>query len=185
MLPCASGRGEARPWDSNPDCSMQFRAEEYYKVALDRVQQARRIHNAGGDYALAMYCAGLAVESLLRAFRWTEDTSFQGRHDLNDLLRDSGLMTVDDRYMRRKGASDEEILQTGRAIRGAMNLVIILWHNNLRFASEASLKAFLNRIGRLKGIKGDAVKENSRQLLEAAQTVVSRGMVLWDSKKKS
>src|SRR5438105_4171495 len=114
---------------------MQFRAEEYYKAALERMQQARRIHSGGADYALAMYCAGLAVECLLRAFRWTEDTSFEGRHDLNDLLRASGLMTVDDEHMRRKGASDEEILQSGRALRGAMNLVLILWHNSLRFAS--------------------------------------------------
>jgi HEPN domain-containing protein len=164
---------------------MQFRAEEYYQAALERMQQARRIHNAGGDYALAMYCAGLAVESLLRAFRWAEDTSFEGRHDLNELLRESGLMRVDDEYMRRKGASDEEIVESGRAIKAAMNLVIVLWHNNLRFASESRLKAFLNRTGKLKGIKGDAVKENSRQMLEASQPVISRGIILWASKKKS
>jgi HEPN domain-containing protein len=164
---------------------MQFRAHEYYEVALERMNQARYIHSKGGDYALAMYCAGLAVESLLRAFRWTEDTSFEGRHDLNDLLRSSGLFSVYEEYMRSKGASDEDVLKSARNIQGSMNTVIRLWHNNLRFASEASLRAFLGRIKRLQGIKGNALKENSRQLLEASQDIISRGMALWILKKKS
>lgn len=45
-----------------------------------------------------------------------------------------------------------------------MNEVIALWHNNLRFASEASLRAFLNRIGRLRGVKGNALKKNAADL---------------------
>src|SRR6266480_2953924 len=128
---------------------MQFRAEQYYQVSLERMQQARRIYEDGAAFALAMYCGGLAVESLLRAFRWTEDTSFEGRHDLNDLLRDSGLFSVDDQYMRTKCASDEDILKSAKDIRSAMNTVITLWHNNLRYASEASLRAFLGRRKRL------------------------------------
>ena len=65
-----------------------------------------------------------------------------------------------------------------------MNEVVALWHNNLRFAPEASLRAFLNRIGRLKGIRGDALKKNSADLLNAAQMVVDRGVALWISRKK-
>src|SRR5256885_6324777 len=126
---------------------MQFRAEQYYQVSLERMQQARRIYEDGAAFALAMYCGGLAVESLLRAFRWTEDTSFEGRHDLSDLLKASRLLRIDDEYMRRKGASEEAIQRSGVALRGAMNEVIILWHNNLRFACEASLKAFLKKLG--------------------------------------
>ena len=51
---------------------MQFRAEQYYRVSLERMRQARKIYDDASGYALAMYCGGLAVESLLRAFRWTE-----------------------------------------------------------------------------------------------------------------
>ena len=43
-----------------------------------------------------------------------------------------------------------------------MNEVVALWHNNLRFAPEASLHAFLKRIGRLKGIRGDASRRTPR-----------------------
>lgn len=164
---------------------MQFRAEQYYQVSLERMQQARRIYQQGSAYALAIYCGGLAVESLLRAFRWTEDSRFEGRHDLSELLAASGLLKIDYDFMRRKGASDGAIENQGRELRAAMNGVVMLWHNNLRFASEASLKAFLRKTQRLHGIKGDPIKGNAIEFLDAAQTVVNRGVILWQLKKKS
>ncbi len=39
-----------------------------------------------------MYCGGLAVECILRAFRWRKDPSFEGRHDLEELFEASGLL---------------------------------------------------------------------------------------------
>lgn len=164
---------------------MQFRAEEYYQASLERMEQARNLYHTGRDWALVMYCAGLAVECLLRAFRWTEDASFEGRHDMRELLKASGLLRIDDDHMRRRGASEDEIHKSGLALREAMNEVVILWHNNFRFASEARLKAFLRGTRRLQGVKGDPLKKNARDLLEAAQTVINRGTALWTSKRKS
>jgi HEPN domain-containing protein len=163
---------------------MQFTAEQYYKAGLERMNQARNLYRDGTAYALTMYCGGLAVESLLRAFRWKEDTSFEGRHDLSDLLRASRLLRIDDEAMRRKGASEDAISRSGIVLRGAMNEVIVLWHNNLRFASEASLRAFLNKLGRLQGVKGDPLKKNALDLLNAAQRVIDRGVTLWISKTR-
>jgi HEPN domain-containing protein len=165
--------------------AMQFRAEQYYQVSLERMRQSRTMYETGAAYALAMYCGGLAVESLLRAFRWTEDTSFERRHDLSDLLKASRLLTIDEAFMRRKGSSEDTIRESGVRLRAAMNEVIILWQNNLRFASEASLKTFLNQIGRLRGVRGDALKKNAKDLLDAAQTVINRGVTLWISKTGS
>ena len=56
-----------------------------------------------------------------------------------------------------------------------MSEVVALWHNNLRFASEASLRAFLRSEGRLQGIKGNALKKNSADLLNAAQMIIDKG----------
>src|SRR5437899_2189634 len=106
---------------------MQFRAEQYYRASLERMNQARRLYRDGAAYSLTMYCGGLAVESLLRAFRWKEDTSFEGRHDLSVLLTASRLLWIDDDYMRRKGASEDAISRSGIWLRGAMNEIIILW----------------------------------------------------------
>jgi len=131
-----------------------------------------------------MYCGGLAVECILRAFRWEKDKSFAGRHDLEDLLKASDLLGINEGWMRRQGVSEEEITEYALSLRAAMNEVIVLWHNNLRFASEARLRAFLHRIGRLAGIRGDTLKKNALDLLNAAQTVVDRGVALWTSRKK-
>jgi HEPN domain-containing protein len=164
---------------------MQFRAEDYYRAALERMRQAHRNYEDGDSFALTMYAAGLAVECLLRAFRWTEDTSFEGRHDLRELLKASRLIQIDDEYLRRRGKSDDQIVASGMALRVAMNEVIVLWHNNLRFASEKRLTAFLKGIDRVKGIKGDPRKKNAKDLLIAAQTVIDRGITLWTSKTGS
>lgn len=162
---------------------MQFTADQYYRVSLERMKQASNLFRNGGSYSLTMYCGGLAVESLLRAFRWTEDTRFEGRHDLSDLLKASRLLRIDDEFMRRRGVSEEAIQQSGIALRAAMSEVIVLWHNNLRFASEAALKAHLIKLGRIQGIKGDPLKKNASDLLTASQ-IMDRGVTLWTSKKK-
>jgi len=164
---------------------MQFRAEEYYRASLERMRQAHGIYREGAGFALAIYCGGLAVECLLRAFRWTEDTSFEGRHDLFELLKASRLLKINDEFMRRQRTSEDAIRESSLNLRAAMEEVIVLWHNNLRFASESSLKAFLKRIGRLRGVKGDPLKKSAKDLLDAAQTVVNRGVALWTSKIKS
>jgi hypothetical protein len=164
---------------------MQFRADQYYRAGLERMEQAHRIYRDGTGDALAIYCGGLAVDSLLRAFRWTEDARFEGRHDLAELLKASRLLSIDEDYLRRKRASAAAIHRSSLELREALNEVIILWHNNLRFASEASLKAFLKQLGRLQGRRGDPLKKNAQDLLHAAPTVMNRGVVLWTSARKS
>lgn len=144
---------------------MNFRDRDYYQAGLERMQQAEKLFAKGGAYALAMYCGGLAVECLLRAFRWSETTGFEGRHDLTDLLKACGILRVDDDYMRRRGKSEEDIHESSIQFRGAMNEVVILWHNNLRFSSESRLKAHLRKIKRVQGIKGDPLKKNAADLI--------------------
>jgi hypothetical protein len=164
---------------------MQFRSDEYYRVSLERMRQARTIYLEGDSYALAIYCGGLAVESLLRAFRWKEDPSFEGRHDLSELLKSSRLLQIDETYIRQKGARDVAADEARLKLRTAMQAVSLLWHNNLRFACEASLKAFLRRSGRVEGVRGDIAKKNALDFLNAAQSVIERGVILWESKTRS
>jgi HEPN domain-containing protein len=111
---------------------MQFRAEEYYRGALERMTQARTTYRDESGYALAMYCAGLAVECLLRAFRWSENAAFEGRHDLSALLKASRMLRVDEDHLRRRGVSEDDISKSGRRLNGALNDVFSLWHNDLR-----------------------------------------------------
>ena len=163
---------------------MDFRAEDYFQAGTERMAQSRSLFTHHIGYALAMYCAGLAVECILRAFRWRKDQSFEGRHDLEDLLKASRLLALHDEHMRRKGVSPEKIQDHALGLRAALAEVVALWHNNFRFASEARLRAFLRQIRRLQGIKGDALKKNASDLLNAAQLIVDQGVALWTFAKK-
>ncbi len=163
---------------------MQFRDEEYYQAAGERMRQAREIHDSKESYALAMDCSGLAVECILRAFRWQKDPSFEGRHDLLELFDASGFLQTHEERLRNRRIPEGEIERSAAGILDAMSEVRVLWHNNLRFASEASLRAHLNRIGRLRGIRGDALKKNSADLLLAAELIVEEGARSWTSERK-
>jgi HEPN domain-containing protein len=163
---------------------MQFTGEEYFRAAIERMRQAREIHDFGKNYALAMYCGGLAVECMLRAYRWRTDPSFEGRHDLSELFRASGLLKIHQERARNKRKPEEDIVRSASGIRDAIREIGALWHNNLRFASEDSLRAHLNRIERLRGIRGDALKKNSADLLLAAELIVEEGSRSWTSKRR-
>ena len=160
---------------------MQFRDRDYYRASLERLRQAESLYSKGDAYALAIYCGGLAVECLLRAFRWKVDKSFDGRHNLSELLKASGILSVDEDHMRSKGKKEEDVHESYVALKGAMTEVVTLWHNNLRYASEARMRAHLTQINRVRRIKGDPLKKNAADLIKAARLVVNRGMVLWDS----
>jgi hypothetical protein len=163
---------------------MRFIDEEYFRAASERLRQALEIHDSGTGYALAIYCGGLAVECILRAHRWRMDPSAEGRHDLRELFDASGLLRTSEERALKKRMPAEEIDRSAAAIRVAMGEVAALWHNNLRFASEDSLRAHLRRVGRLRGIQGDAIKKNSADLLNAAQIIVSEGVRSWTSRRK-
>jgi hypothetical protein len=163
---------------------MQFTADEYFRAASERMRQAREIHDFGKNYALAIYCGGLAVECILRAFRWQKDVSFEGRHDLEELFKASGFLEVHEERLRKKRLPVEEIERSSAEILNATKVVSTLWHNNLRFASETSLRTHLNRLGRLRGIRGDALKKNSTDFLLAATIIVENGVKAWNSRRK-
>ena len=105
-------------------------------------------------------------------------------HDLEDLLKSSELLTINEARYRKKAFSEDEKRQSSMMLRASVSEVVALWHNSLRFAAESGLRAFLRSKGRLHGIKGNALKKNSADLLNSAQTIIDRGVVLWISKKK-
>ena len=51
---------------------MQFTADHYYRASRERIVEAALLYDRQ-RYGLGMYVAGLAVESLLRAFRYQKD----------------------------------------------------------------------------------------------------------------
>lgn len=57
--------------------------------------------------------------------------------------------------------------------------VIVRWRNNHRFRSLAAVRRFLKGLKLDRGIRGDFVKENARQVSSSAITLVGLGVQRW------
>jgi len=158
---------------------MDFTPEHYFQTATERMRQALQLYDEGSSYALAIYIGGLAVECMLRAFKGRRDPTFDERHDLLRLFAASGILYVDRAKLRAMLWSDAQIDSHLQTLRIASNEIFRLWANNYRFASEERLRSHLKRITSYQKIKGDYLKEQSRRFLNAAQTFIDKGVVLW------
>jgi hypothetical protein len=159
---------------------MDFTADHYYRAALERMSQAHHLYREGkGNFALAMYIAGLAAESMLRAFTLRRGKAeFESRHNVL-LAKESGMLNMDRDKLKEKGLTDEQIEGHEKALWAAVNDVFVLWRNNYRFASEARLLAHIKKMKLYEGVKGDPLKANAFRLLNAAQRLVDKGVLQW------
>ena len=158
---------------------MDFSSEHYYRASLERMRQAQELYRTEANYALTMYVAGVAVECMLRAYLLKKSTEFESRHDVLLLLQESGMLEVDPDILKRKGLSDEGIVNHRRTLHQAVSAVYGLWRNEYRYASESRLLAHLKRRKLYRKAKGDQLKANALHLLEAAELFVERGIVQW------
>jgi HEPN domain-containing protein len=149
---------------------MRINAEIYYRAAFERIEDAHLLHEEG-HYPFAIYASGLAVECLLRAFRVLKEPSFDERHDLWLLWKNTALSDV------HREPSYSQIYQT-------LMTISRFWNNGHRFASQNALRNFLKRIGADRGIKGDFLKYSSKMLYEAANEFLRLGVVRWKQLNK-
>ena len=162
---------------------MQFSAEHYFRAAYERILDARELHKRG-RYGFCIYASGLAVESLLRAFRWKKDPVFDGRHDLVRLFKDSGILQLNEEKLRGRGLAEEVVRRTITEFLAAKDDVTRFWSNDFRFASDAQIRGYLAAIGAYRGKRGDLLKVSASTILSAAQKIVDTGVILWTFKKK-
>ncbi len=159
---------------------MEFNADHYFRASVERMRQAQHLYHEGeGNYALAMYAAGLAVECMLRAYLVKRNREFQSRHDLLLLFKESGILNLDADKMKAKGLSEEQVRDHRRSLQSAVNDIYILWRNNYRFASEARLRTDLVNRKLYQGVKGDLLKAKAYDLLKAAQRFIDKGVLQW------
>jgi len=160
---------------------MELRAENYLRAAIERMSQAQHLYREGkGCFALAMYCAGLAVECLLRAYILKRGKKeFVSRHDVLLLWKESGIINIDTDRLKAKGLSERMVEEHQKALWASVNEVYILWRNNYRFASEDRLLGHLKKMKLYEGIKGNLLKAKAYDLLRAAQRFIDKGVLQW------
>lgn len=149
----------------------QARAKVYRDAAIEHITVARELYETG-RYVLANYVAGLAVECMLRAYRYRIDPNFDARHDVERLFK---LAKFNDLVP----AADIG------ALSAALGDVLAYWSNDHRFLSLAALQKRWADRGLYRGIKGSVVKELVRRTLNAAERIVATGAARWKSSFKN
>ena len=151
-------------------------SEDYRDGALGRIGDARVLWDEE-RWAGTIYLAGRAVEGLLRSLLWRVTHEQEIGHDLRQLLtkaRSLGVVTSEDQTR----------------ILDSINEIAVIWHNDLRFVGGDWLVRRLKKLGRLSKIgdmrvKGDPLKANARSVLEACETVMARGDLVWNRSRKN
>ena len=150
---------------------MKLTADEYFQASQDHIEEARILLNEG-RYAFSHYTAGLAVECMFRAYAVRYGAAFDGRHDLSKWFE----------LARFDQVSDPSRLES---IAAAYNRVTLQWNSSQRYYSEGFLKAYFRNKELDRGIKGNAVKELTRRIVESAFEVVTEGKLRWMIKLKT
>lgn len=149
-----------------------FNAEVYRRASLERMRTAQQLFR-NRDYVMAAYVAGLAVECILRAYRFRLNPQFEGRHDLRRLAEESRFLTF----------VPEALRGTARA---ALGDLATRWSNDHRYRSSDALRQFLNAAGlfRLTGgrtVRGNVVRYNAEIVIDAMEMLVTIGDRRWKS----
>ena len=143
----------------------EFTPEVYFAAAKERAGSLRQLYDSE-EFALALYVAGVATESMFRAFRVKTKPEFSSRHDLLELAREAKFAQNVPEALYDAYASD-------------LSVIAIRWSNSHRFRSDAAMLKYLKRAGLDRRIKGNALKENARLSINAAISLVALGKKLW------
>jgi HEPN domain-containing protein len=144
---------------------MRIEAVDYFVSAQERLNDANLLYEKA-RYSLALYVAGVAVESLLRAYIFRLEPKLETAHNLKLLWNASKLSAL---------VTPDESLQ----IDAAISDLFARWRNDLRYTSNDRLRRRLKRSKLDRGIRGDLLKENCRLAIETAATILKVGAAKW------
>jgi hypothetical protein len=144
---------------------MPWAPRDYRLAARERIGEAFQLRRAD-RYVVSMYVAGLAAESMLRAYH-REDAPFDERHDLRELLR---------------SCDTDRLGEAGRArLRAPAQTIHLLWMNSLRFTHDAMMRNRLRAMQLDRGFprNADPLKNRCTELWDACSEVVTVGKERW------
>jgi HEPN domain-containing protein len=165
---------------------MKFLPEHYVEAASERIEQAVALFRIS-HYSLAIDTAGRAVECILRAYffrKYGVAAKLEAAHDLVNLFRASNLNLVATEVRLNRRKSESGISRIDRELGADINTVDQVWSNDLRYASVSRLRAEPRRKKLHQGVKGDFLKFNAQQVVEAARRIVDEGVKRWGRSKR-
>ncbi len=109
-------------------------------------------------YAVSHYLSGVAIECMLRAYRWSIDPSWDAKHDLRELMKKSGVLA---RLPENKQGQ----------VRDALVEIAVRWSISHRYAPDDRLEAYLKKT--LGGGSPRILKDNSDYMLNRVEFVLA------------
>ena|SRR5579862_2685508 len=146
----------------------KFTRQTYYVAAQEKLVAAESLLTHG-QYFVAHYVSGIAIESMLRGL--SANDVFDSGHSIEYWSRRSGLTS---------GGSQERRDEFVRYLDEAN----LRWRANQRYMTAKMLDTHLESI-KLDRVRGDHVKYSSRRMFDLANFIVGAGVVKWQLKNKS
>jgi hypothetical protein len=137
------------------------RAESYRDAATERSADSLALLEAG-RFSGAIWVAGVAVEAIFRAYHRRRSDQLDTGHDLKSLYRAS-------RFAQHVPARHAE------RIASAIGVVAVGWRHRFRYDPAVAIRRTLE-------VRPDQLERRARMIVNAAQEVVSHGVLRWDSK---
>ena len=142
----------------------------YFAASLENLAVAEQLLETG-QYVIATYIAGVAVECLLLAYQMRAGVPHDAKHDLYRLAYNGNFWDA--------MPSKQRV-----AISAALGEVVARWRNNHRYRSEEAFRNFLTR-NRLFVVTGsrttrqDVVQYNAALVYLSAVRVIESGITRW------
>lgn len=151
---------------------MASTADTYRSAAKENLERAQELFETG-NYFLAHYLAGLAVECHLRAYLRRTTREFDARHDLRELATESGYYQI------------VPAVQVA-GFSAKFSTLNLRWRSNHRYYSERQFLDYMTEIkadfsARGARVAGDRRKNLSRTVLNLAHEIINQGEAKWDT----
>ncbi len=145
-----------------------YTKNDYYSASLNRLGDLEHLRMNQKSIILSLYCAGVSVECMFRAYILKETNSFDDKHDLFKLYNTSkmGMELSVDRRME---------------LTSQVKKISEFWFNNLRYTSDVRLKRKIaHKFVRtsFKDINKYLDKHNN-DIFDATYKIIETGKELW------
>lgn len=146
----------------------KFTSNDYYSAALLRNADLQHLRSEEKSIIFSIYCAGVTIECMLRAYIVKNTAEFDSKHDLMKLYEKSQIALV------LTETEKEELLV---AIKNANKI----WKNDLRYTSDKRMNRLIgHEMGRTKYKDVNKfVKGFYSEIFEATNLIITKGIEKW------
>ncbi|ETR73615.1 MAG: hypothetical protein OMM_06831 [Candidatus Magnetoglobus multicellularis str. Araruama] len=147
-----------------------FTANDYYSASKSRLQDLEYLRGSEANNIFALYCSGVLIECMLRAYILTYTKEFDSKHDLEKL------------YIKSQLGSQLTEDEKGK-LSASIKIANKIWSNDLRYCSEKRLKRiFAHEFVKMKYKPKNInkyISNKKAELFEIAKEIQSIGEEKW------